>query len=123
MKIKVKQSETFIPIWNGNSEEKEPIKVVYRFPTPGERDEYVRALPAKFVNGEPVVEFKNDAQGLVKCLCQRIESLELEVNGKKVLIDDAGKLYGTEGIPIGLVREIEGEILAASAVVDAGPLA
>jgi hypothetical protein len=123
MKIKVKESEKFIPLWNGNTEESEPITVHYRFPTAGERDEYICALPAKFVNGEPVVEFKNDSQGLVKKLCKRIENLELDVNGKKVLIDDAAKLYGTEGVPVELVREIEGEIASASAVVDAVPLA
>lgn len=122
MKIKVKKTDTFIPEWNGNREEKDPIKIVHRFLTAGERDDYVGIEPVTLKDGEPEITVRQDNPGMTKRMITRIENLEVEVGTDTVRVDDAGKLYSTPGIPSELIKEIEGAMAEASAVIEAGPL-
>lgn len=122
MKIKVKKTDVYIPRFNGNDEEKEPIKVHFRFLTSAERSDYIAILPVKVKDGEPEIELKQDNAGMVRKMVKRIENLEIETEGKTVLIDDTEKLYNTEGVPFALIQEIEGALASASAAVDPVPL-
>lgn len=122
MKIKVKKTDSYIPKWNDNDKEKDPMTVHFRFLTAGERGEFVGVEPVKFHDGEPEITVKQDNSGLAKKMITRIENFEMEVGTKKVLIDDVTKLYETEGIPAVLIKEIEGALSTASAVVDTSPL-
>jgi len=118
MKIAVKKKDVFVPEWNGNMQDPEPIKVHFNYLTAGERSAYIGIEPVRIKDGEPEIVVKQDAPGLTRRMVNRIENLE--VGG--VLVDDAKKLYSTVGVPQGLIQEIEGYLSGASAQVDTDPL-
>lgn len=122
MKIKVKKSDVFIPAWNGNAEDESPIKVHYRFLTASERDDFIGVEPVKVVDGEPEITVRQDNGGLAKKMITRIENMEIDNGLKPVVIDDAAKLYNTQGVPSVLIKEIEGAMATATAVIDTSPL-
>ena len=122
MKIKVKKSDVFIPTWKENEKEDAPIKVHYRFLTAGERDNYIGVEPVKVVDGDPEVTIRQDNHGLAVKMISRIENLEIDNGTKVTTVDDAVKLYATQGVPVELVKEIEGAMATASAVIDTAPL-
>jgi hypothetical protein len=122
MKIKVKRTDIFIPKYDGNREDSEPVKVHYRFLTAAERTDFISILPIKIVNGEPEIEMKQDNAGMVRKMVSRIENLSMEIDGKDTIIDDAEKLYKTPGVPATLIQEIENEMATASAEVPSVPL-
>lgn len=123
MKIKVKKTDVYIPEWNGNKNDSDPIAVHYRFLSESDRGRYISIEPIKVSgSGDPEVTIKQDNQGLTIAMVTRIDNLEMEMNGNTDRIDDAKKLYSHAGVPTSLVKEIEGAMAAASAVIDSTPL-
>lgn len=120
MKIKAIKGDVFIPPFGDKD-----IKVHYHFLTEAQREQFIAVMPAKFVNGEPIVDFKQDKHGLVLAMVDRIENLTIDLNGTDVLVDEAQKLYDTVGVPVELIRSIEGEMSSkyASTLIDKTPLA
>lgn len=123
MKIAVRTGDVYIPEWNGNREADEPIRVHYRYLCKDERDRFIGVEPIKFKkDGEPELTVRDDGAGMAKLMIKRIEGLTIEENGKDRVIDDAVKLYSSQGIPVALIQEIEGALKAASAVIEQAPL-
>jgi hypothetical protein len=82
MKIDLVKEFEFIPEWNDNQEDENPIKFVFRHLTAGEVDSIV-SLDGKY-----------DTSRVFKLSTLRIENLE--VNGEKITTAD--KLLGSPGL-------------------------
>lgn len=120
MIIKCYKDNVFIPKWNGNKKEADPIKIKHRYLTPEERDKYFYYQPLKVTpktDGYEVV-LVEDKKGCCKAIVIGIENFALEVNGEKIVIDTVKKLYETEGVPNALIKEIEEYMSNASPVID-----
>jgi hypothetical protein len=113
MIIEVKDKGTFIPRYGGNKKQPtaEQIKVNHRFLLPGERKSYLFTRPIVMdINTGKVdskVEYVQDEQGIAKAIITSIENLQVKCNGEIVDIKTANDLYNTNGVPQGLVTEIE----------------
>jgi len=123
--IEVKNSEVYIPKYNGNrnADEGEQIRLHHRYLKASERKKYIYTDPVKFdansgkVTGE--VSFHQDQEGLVRALVTKIEGLTLkDEDGKEVEIKTAAQLYDQPGVPQMLISEIESYMLNASPEVD-----
>jgi len=124
MILEIKNENTFVPEWNGNSKlpEAEQIKITYRFLLPGERKKYIRTGPIVLdrATGEldSKVEFIQDAEGIAKSVIKKIEGLSVKTNGKEKNISTVAMLYA-EALPSALVQEIELHLLSnASPEID-----
>ena len=124
MILEIKNENTFVPEWNGNSKlpEAEQIKITYRFLLPGERKKYIRTGPIVLdrETGEldSKVEFIQDAEGIAKSVIKKIEGLSVKTNGKEKNISTVAMLYA-EALPSALVQEIELHLLSnASPEID-----
>lgn len=122
MRIEVQKEKTFIPKWNGNDKDPEPIKVHHRFLKPSERKQFIRLEPfsIEYEKDEQKTssQYIQDSEGIAKAVIQKIENLTLVIDGKDKKIDTVDKMYNVEGVPQGLVAEIEAYLLNASPEVD-----
>lgn len=90
MKLSLNREFEYIPNWNDNKKDNDPIKFYIRDLTTAERDDYVKF---KLVDGkDPGAEA--DLQKIFSKCVQRIENLEVE--GEK--IETARKLLDTPGL-------------------------
>lgn len=125
MKIEVVKEKVFEPSYNGNMDLPGPerVRVYHRFLSAAERNKFIYTKPMKIGGAESgMVEFVQDEEGISRAIITKIENLELDLDGKSVKIETAKALFETEGIPSGLVREIEVYCLTATPEVDKLPL-
>lgn len=122
MKIVVENEKEYIPEWNGNRDQDEPITVIHRFLKPGERKKYIYLEPMELTyegeKQEQRTHFVQKTQELAEVLITKIKNLVIVVDGKETEIDTIKKFYNTPGIPPNLVSEIEAYIMNASPEVD-----
>lgn len=98
MKVDLSEKYEFIPEWNGNQEDPNPIVFHCRYLTTGERQ---KCIVEKFVQGELVVE--QDDMAIMRYAVEYIENLEDVDSGQKITKGD--QLSGTRKLA-SLVREV-----------------
>lgn len=124
MIIEVKKEGVYIPTWKKNNElpETEQIRVTHRYFAPEERKKYIYTTPmqANKLTGAVGwdVQYIQDEKGITKALVTGIENLTIMSGKKKIEIKTAEEMYKTEGVPAGLVSDIESGMLIASPEVD-----
>ncbi len=124
MEYEVKRGDVFIPDWKGNKDSEEPIRIHYRYLTPEERNRffYTKPVDLSAAVSERKVEYVQNVEGAARVMITKIENFALRVEGERVEINTAEKLYTTRGIHQDLIAEIEAYLRFATPEVDASPL-
>lgn len=125
MRIEVAKEKSFEPSYGGNLDlpVSERIRVFHRFLTGAERNKFIYTKPIRIGSmSDGSMEFVQDEEGITRAIINRIENLEIVIDKKAVKITTAKALYETEGVPSGLVREIEMYCFTASPEVGKLPL-
>ena len=114
MIVQVANKSEFIPEWNGNKEENDPIVVTHKVPTMALREQLIPKPRLKLVvspdgkseGGETTIEIDN--RSLIQTMLISIKGLAVNIDGKEVEIKTAGDLFGkdTPSILSGLVDEL-----------------
>jgi len=114
MIVQVMNKSEFIPEWNENKKENDPIVVVHKVPTMALREQLIPKPRLKLVvgadgkseGGETTIEVDN--RNLIQSMLISIKGLSVNIDGKEVEIKTAGDLFGKEtpSILSGLVDEI-----------------
>lgn len=107
MKIRISREIEFIPEWNNNQEETDPIKAVLMDLSTAEREECIRMV---IVAGGDV-ELKPDYQKLFKRGVTRIDNLSVEIDGKEQKITTPEDLLKAPGF-YNLFMEIATKIIS-----------
>jgi hypothetical protein len=77
MRIIANTGLIYIPEWNKNKKESEPIRIHYRYLTGPEYDRFIGIGPIEFdEDGKPLggFKFKLDKEGMVRCGVEKIEN-------------------------------------------------
>ena len=120
MIIEVKNKDIYIPKYGGNDKKPdgEQIKVHHRFLLPGERKKYIYTTPLKIDKAKGTVDSNveaiQDEEGITRAIVTGIDNLEIKCGDKSIKVDTVEKLYSTSGVPDGLLREIEINMLLSS---------
>lgn len=80
MRVIANKGLVYIPEWNKNKKETEPIKLHYRYLTGPEYDKFVGIGPIEFnEDGQQIggFQFKLDKEGMVRCGIEKIENLQV----------------------------------------------
>ena len=99
MKVSILKETEFIPKWNENSLETDPVKFHLRYLTTGEIEACIKIKPVRITGGDPEVEIDTDSRRIFELAVMRIDNLEIEAGGKittaKELMDQPGfnRLY------------------------------
>ena len=114
MLITVSNKTEFIPEWNDNQKENDPVVVVHRVPTMGLRERLIPkprlklmvSADGKSEGGETEVEVDN--KKIILAMLVEIKNLAYESDGKEIRVKSADDLYSnnTPSTLSGLVDEI-----------------
>jgi len=113
MKITLARDAEYIPEWNGNRDDPEPVVFHLRYLTTAERQQCMEReyLPDK--NGGVRVAIKPDQERMFKLAVRKIENLE--VNGRP--LTTAGDVLSTPGLDL-LFIEVSLYVLTMNAEQD-----
>jgi hypothetical protein len=94
MIISIDKEYTFIPDWQGNKDDDEPIKVTCKYLNPAERD---RCIEMDFISqdNKPTVRIKALKDKYVKLAVTKIENLKLNDGS---FVKDSATLMKTPGL-------------------------
>ncbi len=94
MKVSILKKTQFIPKWNENSLETDPVKFHLRYLTTGEIEACIKIKPVRIAGGDPEIEIDTDSRRMFELAVVRIENLEVEPGGE---IATAKELMGQPG--------------------------
>lgn len=114
MLISVSSNNEFIPEWNNNKKEADPIVVVHRVPTMGLRERLIPKPKLKLMvsadgrteGGETEVEIDN--KKIIQAMLVEIRNFSYSMDGKEVAVKSADDLFSnnTPSAVSGLMEEI-----------------
>lgn len=121
MEIRVTKTSVYIPEWNGNKAEADPVRITYKTPTLDDRRRLIPQPRMSFkigVDGKPAggeVDVTVDTRAFVESLVEKVEGLTItDENGNSREIRTARDLLAAPASIAGLVEEIGKEIQAAT---------
>lgn len=94
MKIKIKKLDTFIPEWNDNKKEDNPIKFNLRYISTGEYDDCL--IPTANKKGKTNIDI--DYKLMVEYATLSIDNLSVEVDNVEIKIENATQLLAHPGM-------------------------
>jgi hypothetical protein len=117
MIIKLVRSEVFIPEWNGNRSAEDQIKITLRYLTVEERTKTSTFKSHVSADGSIQIDPINDYDAMLKFSIQKIDGLEIEIDGVVEKIDTIDKLKKQPGLK-GLYDELATYVYMTSGLSD-----
>jgi hypothetical protein len=124
MRIKIALDSVFVPTWNGNRDidEKEQVKVFFRFLTGPERDGIYMTEPLEYDTegkvGGMKIRIEDFYKKMMKTCIKRIENLETEDETGNVVNVIEGEQLFNYGELADLYREVRDFLLEANNPID-----